>query len=114
MAIFTSMNWGQVLDIQMIHRRAVDRKPDRFKVFIHFGEQNPDMGAVFQHLDNGGEIKVNHDHGFWKARRSQWTMRPQTPPVEAPKFELLPAPPSDTQQTVPPPTHWSDSWSPNK
>jgi hypothetical protein len=75
--------WGNILKIDMIQKRGFVGKPEHYKVFIHFGQCNPVHHLVFNHLNTGAEIKVNHQHGYWKVRKSTWSQ---------PKlgFELVP------------------------
>jgi hypothetical protein len=81
-----SMDWGKILKIDMIFKKPIDRKSGHYKVFIHMGSLNPHHSMVFEHLDTGWELRVNHRHGYWKVRRSQWVQRS--------KVELVPmAPP---------------------
>jgi hypothetical protein len=97
-----SMDWGKILKIDMIFKKPIDRKPGHYKVFIHMGSLNPHHSMVFEHLDTGWELRVNHRHGYWKVRRSQWMQRsnvefvPMAPPPLPKKLrelELAPCPP---------------------
>ena len=87
-----SMDWGKILKIDMIFKKPIDRKPGHYKVFIHMGSLNPYHSMVFEHLDAGWELRVNHRHGYWKVRRSQWIQRS--------KAELVPMAPPPLQKKL--------------
>jgi len=90
-----SMDWGKILKIDMIFKKPIDRKPGHYKVFIHMGSLNPHHSMIFEHLDTGWELRVNHRHGYWKVRRSQWVQRskvefvPMAPPPLPKKLREL-------------------------
>ena len=73
--IFNRLEWGVILDINMIHKKATDgKKRAHYKVFIHFGDRNPVHAPVFEYLEvENNELKVwYNDRFFWKVRRSTW------------------------------------------
>ena len=75
--IFNRLEWGRILDINMVHKKATGGdKPKRahYKVFIHFGARNPDHVPMFEFLGvDGNEVRVSYnDRFFWKVRRSTW------------------------------------------
>ena len=89
---FESVGWGNILKIDMIFKSPIERKPGHYKVFVHMASLNPLHSMVFEHLDAGLELRVNHRHGYWKVRRSQWAQRskvefaPMAPPPLPPKL----------------------------
>jgi hypothetical protein len=84
------MGWGTIIKIDMIFKSKIDRKPGHYKVFIHMASINPLHSMVIEHLDAGLELRVNHRHGYWKVRRSQWAQRSK---VELPPMAPPPLPP---------------------
>jgi hypothetical protein len=93
--IFNQLDWGRILGINMIFKKATQpppRGPDgqepkggvkpkraHYKVFIHFGDRNPDHAPVFEYLDvEKNELKVwYNDRFYWKVRQSSWKPDPR-------------------------------------
>ena len=99
---FESMGWGTILKIDMIFKAPIERKPGHYKVFIHMASLNPLHSMVFEHLDAGQELRVNHRHGYWKVRRSQWMRRSNVASVPMAPPKMCPPPIMDSFIHVPP------------
>jgi len=84
-----SLEWGEILGT-----RAIDDTSSKLRMhmIIYFGKQNHNMSAVFQHLEYGGEVKVNNDNGFWILKLICWVSQPANIPQieENPKFSFIP------------------------
>lgn len=85
---FERLEWGEILG-----RRVIDSDIRlRMHMIIYFGKQNPNMSAVFQHLEYGGEIKVNNDDGYWIVKLIIWVSQPANIPEieENSNFSFIP------------------------
>jgi hypothetical protein len=75
---FNDLEWGDVLKVDFVHRSKVLLKngknnPEHYKVFIHFNNLTTEGKRIKNHLNSElGEIKVNHYHGHWIVRKSNW------------------------------------------
>ena len=89
LSTFKTLGWGDILGTRTVFSHTCE---NRYNVFIHFGKINPNMSAVFQHLEYGGDIKINLDDGFWRAQLIIWVSPPKNiPEIEAnPMFSLMP------------------------
>ena len=82
---FRELDWGRILKIDMIWKGEQREKPGHYKVFIHFGDLNPQHSMVFEHLDGSAmvsgkdvsnELKIHYnDSHYWKVRKSSWKPR---------------------------------------
>lgn len=94
--ILNRLDWGHILNIDMIFKKCQGNKRNHYKVFVHYGVRNPQHKPVFEHLDTtDSELKIwYNDRFFWKVRKSAWksdsrsdirlefgTKQHQTPPI---------------------------------
>ena len=72
--ILNRLEWGRILDINMIYKRAEGKKRHHYKVFVHYGARNPAHRPVFEYLEKeNNEMKMwYNERFFWKVRRSTW------------------------------------------
>ena len=76
---FIDLDWGAVIKVDFVVRDKVilpnnKINPSHYKVFIHFKnltEEGFKMKTYFETNENA-EIKVNHYHGHWIVRLSNW------------------------------------------
>jgi hypothetical protein len=95
---FTDLDWGDVIKVDFVERDKVILQngkinPKHYKVFIHFKNLTKEGKRVKTYLEttNDSEIKVNHYHGHWIVRQSNWRFNTskKDKSIGKPKFEFI-------------------------